>query len=241
MTKKRKASRVFVLGAGASASCGLPVSQNILNKAMAHLQDHDGAKWDGIVSLLEYLYPSFNTALRNYPNIEDFMNLIEMAIEFNSEDYIQSTLWPDKKLADVKKAVLQMVTDYIWSMMKTCNREPVKKFVDHCLRTGDAIVTFNWDLTIENALESSGRFDFWYAPTAEILLLKPHGSVDWFLRNELPREVASRDVKKIDDSLCVYPEFSLAKYQRLKQIAPVIVPPVFQKDFGRPFFRETLR
>jgi hypothetical protein len=45
MTKKRKASRVFILGAGASASCGLPVSQNILNKAMAHLQDHDGAKW----------------------------------------------------------------------------------------------------------------------------------------------------------------------------------------------------
>jgi len=109
------------------------------------------------------------------------------------------------------------------------------------VREGDTVVTFNWDLTIENALEKSERFDFWYSPTTEILLLKPHGSIDWFLRGELPREVARRDVKKIDDELCVYPEFTLAKYQKLKKIAPVIVPPVFQKDFGRRFFKETWR
>jgi hypothetical protein len=43
--------------------------------------------------LLHYLYPNFDRQLRNYPNIEDFLNLIEMAKLFNSEEYIASQLW----------------------------------------------------------------------------------------------------------------------------------------------------
>jgi hypothetical protein len=38
-----------------------------------------------------------------------------------------------------------------------------------------------------------------------------------------------------------YPNFTLAKYQKMKKQAPVIVPPVFQKDFTEPFFRQTWR
>jgi len=58
------------------------------------------------------------------------MNLIEVAIEFNSEEYIQSSLWPDRKLRDVKAQaqVLQTVTDYAWSLMRRCNRAPERQF-----------------------------------------------------------------------------------------------------------------
>jgi hypothetical protein len=125
MRRKRKSTHVFVLGAGVSASCGIPVAQNILQKAMDRLADHDRPAWDKIHRLLDYLYPSFRVALRNYPNIEDFMNLIEMAQQFNSEEYIQSSLWPAGELKNVQRNVLQTVTDYIWAQMKDCSLDPL--------------------------------------------------------------------------------------------------------------------
>jgi hypothetical protein len=237
---KRKSSRVFIVGAGVSASCGLPVAQNLLQKAMDLLAHHDVPTWDRIHKLLEYLYPSFNPTLRNYPNIEDFMNLIEMALEFNNEEFIASSLWPEAELKKVKRKVLQTVTDYFWDQMSTCHLEPLLKFVTTCLAKGDTIVTFNWDVTIEKALETVSDFDFWYEPSADILILKPHGSIDWFFRKHIPAD-AARAVRKIDDALCVYPKFTLAMYQKMKKQAPVIVPPVFQKDFKEAFFRQTWR
>jgi hypothetical protein len=236
---KMKSARVFLLGAGVSASCGLPVAQNVLQKAMDLLAQRNVPNWDRIHKLLAYLYPSFSVPLRNYPNIEDLMNLIEMALDFNSEEFIVSSLWPESELKKVKRMVLQTVTDYFWDQMSTAQLEPIRNFVRTCLREGDTIVTFNWDVTIEQALETVGKFDFWYEPSADILLLKPHGSIDWFFRDKIPKETF-RDVRKIDDALCVYPKFTLAKYQKMKQ-APVIVPPTFQKDFSQPFFQLTWR
>jgi hypothetical protein len=238
--RKKRSARVFIIGAGVSASCGLPVAQNVLQKAMDMLARHNVPNWDQIHKLLEYLYPSFSVSLRNYPNIEDFMNLIEMALAFNNEDFIASSLWPEGDLKRVKRMVLQTVTDYFWDQMSSCQIEPIRKFVGTCLRKGDTIVTFNWDVTVEQALEMASDFEFWYEPSTDILLLKPHGSIDWFFQDRIPSDT-KRAVRRIDDKLCVYPNFTLAKYQKMKKQAPVIVPPVFQKDFTEPFFRKTWR
>jgi hypothetical protein len=205
---------------------------------MDRLAEHDVPTLDKIHSLLEYLYPSFGVALRNYPNIEDFMNLIEMALQFNSEDFIESTIWPASALENTRQSVLQAITDYLWGQMRGCNLDPIRSFVRQLLRAGDTLITFNWDVTMERVLQEDSEFNFWYKPTTEILLLKPHGSIDWFRRDTMPTEAAKAS-RKIDDELCVYPEFSLAKHRSMKGQAPVIVPPVSQKDFTPPFFRET--
>jgi hypothetical protein len=47
--------------------------------------------------LLSYLYPGFDEDLANYPNVEDFLNLVEMAKEFHTEAYIESKRWSQKK------------------------------------------------------------------------------------------------------------------------------------------------
>jgi hypothetical protein len=240
MMVKRKLQRVFILGAGVSASCGIPVAQNILRAAMDRLESHDGPVRDRIHKLLDYLYPSFSIALRNYPNIEDFMNLVEMAQQVNSKDFIESSMWPAKDLAKVAASVLQAVTDFLWGQMKDCNLDPLKKFAKYVLAEGDTVVTFNWDVTLEKVLdEDDDLLNFWYEPTAEILLLKPHGSIDWFRRAKLPKDIASSALRKIDDELSVYPEFTLAKHKAMKSQTPVIVPPVAIKDFRSPFFQKT--
>jgi hypothetical protein len=167
------------------------------------------------------------------------MNLLEMAQQVNSKDFIESSIWPAADLKEIETGVLQAVTDYLWAKMKECNLEPLKKFAKHILREGDTIVTLNWDVTMEKVLDEDDELNFWYEPSTDVLLLKPHGSIDWFRRAKLPANFAKRALRKIDDELSVYPEFTLAKHKVMKTQPPVIVPPIAQKDFTPPFFRLT--
>src|SRR5713226_6396866 len=109
--------RVFVLGAGVSASCGVAVAKDIFRESMLRLAKGNKPNARIVHNLLKYLYPSFQEELQNYPNIEDFLNLLEMARLFNSESYIKSSLWPDERLEEVKDITLKSVTDYIWDLM----------------------------------------------------------------------------------------------------------------------------
>jgi hypothetical protein len=109
--------RVFIMGAGVSASCGIAVANEILREAVMQMESPDWVKTDQIHKLLRYLYPNFDTSIRNYPNIEDFLNLLEMAKKFNSEEFITSNVWSRTRLEAVKHFTLKAVTDYIWDRM----------------------------------------------------------------------------------------------------------------------------
>jgi hypothetical protein len=98
MAKKDERLRVVILGAGVSASCGIPVAKDILRESMIMLAQADMNATKEVHSLLNYLYPDFHKAYRNYPNIEDFLNLVEMAQTFNSEEFIESDLWPRHRI-----------------------------------------------------------------------------------------------------------------------------------------------
>src|SRR5262245_56392295 len=123
--------RVFVLGAGVSASCGVAVAKDILRHSILALEKKKrSSQITRIHDLLRYLYPTFNHSLKNYPNIEDFLNLIEMAKKFNSEEFIESNLWPTERLQGVMDDTIKAVTDYIWSLMGRRKRqEQISTFV----------------------------------------------------------------------------------------------------------------
>jgi hypothetical protein len=46
---------------------------------MLGLLHRNGKRADEVHRVLRYLYPSFDQTLKNYPNIEDFLNFLEMA------------------------------------------------------------------------------------------------------------------------------------------------------------------
>src|ERR1051326_91384 len=151
--------RVFVLGAGVSASCGIAVARDILRLSILNLESKSGRSQTNLINaLLAYLYPSFNRSLKNYPNVEDFLNLIEMAKKFNSEDFIESNVWPTSKLQEVMDNTIKAITDYIWSQMgKRKQQAHLSAFVQRVLRPGDTIVSFNWDISLEQSLRTFPR------------------------------------------------------------------------------------
>ena len=248
---RSKRQRVFVLGAGVSATCGIAVARDLLRHSIQYLKAENHRSQTKIIhDLLKYFYPAFDYSLKNYPNIEDFLNLIEMAKKFNSEEFIESNLWPTPKLQRAMDDTIKGVTDYIWSLMgRRKQQQRLSEFVRHHLRPGDTVVTFNWDVTLEQSLRaepSSPKFMYTYSRKshAHIFLLKPHGSIDWFKRKDT-HSLSTEKRKKLikhDEQIYCYPEVRLDRLRELAEVAPVIVPPVSAKSFDEyPFLKKTWR
>lgn len=238
--------RVYILGAGASAACGIPVAKDILRAAMLKLRSDSAEKAREVHKLLAYLYPGFDRHLRTYPNIEDFLNLLEMAKQFNTEDFIKSSVWPKARLRAVNDITLKAVTDYLWDFMQ--NKETyklIRDFAEEAIEPGDVIITFNWDTTLEHALHlhrDEPTFVYTYSRPRkkdELTVLKPHGSIDWFRRNDLPKGIKKEDLEVLDESLTAFTRFDFRKNPDLAHRTPVIVPPVSTKDFKFSFLKET--
>jgi SIR2-like domain len=246
---QRPRRRVFIFGAGVSASCGIAVAKDLLREAIGRLAQQDSDKAKRIHNLLRYFYPGFQKPTLNYPNIEDFLNLVEMAKLFNSEEFIKSGLWPKRKLEEVQHLTLKAVTDYIWDrMQQRQNTEAIGAFVTEFVRAGDTFITFNWDLTLERALEEDrNALSFWYSypPSSSepsVTLLKPHGSIDWFPTAHLPKgKPRGGAVLSLDDSVSVFTRFNFADVPKMADRTPVIVPPVSAKEFSHKILKRTWR
>jgi len=247
--KETRQRRVFILGAGVSASAGIAVARDILRTSIVQLaESSDSEKADRVHKLLTYLYPGFEEELRNYPNIEDFLNLLEMAQKFNTEEFIESKVWSEKRLDEVKLITVKAVTEYIWERMRDKDRQRnVDEFVRLAMKPCDTIITFNWDLIIERSLENYPKnpaFEYTYSrkrKSKAFSLLKPHGSIDWFKKSVVKNLDPSADTLHLDKELCVFPYFSRAPSPKLLDAVPVIVPPVAAKEFEFAFLKKTWR
>lgn len=235
---KRRKPRVIILGAGASASCGIAVARDILREAIQRLARRDAEQAEKVHKLLRYLYPGFDEDLSNYPNVEDFLNLIEMAKEFHTEAYIESKRWPEAKLQEAADITLRAITEYIWDFMADGDRRRVLfGLIRKLVRPGDVIVSFNWDFMIDLSLEDldqNGSPTYSYSsPRDSVVLLKPHGSIDWFEKSKLPDDKkVLREMRHRAQGVCFYPYFQLAQNPDLLKYPVFIVPPLSTKRFS---------
>src|SRR5208283_2964681 len=145
--------------------------------------------------------------LQNYPNIEDFLNLVEMGKVFNKE-FIDSNYWTPKRLEEVRRNTLSAVTAYLWK--KTEKRDALQPLYDMAERLfaqGNVVITFNWDLTLERVWYDDDRnFDLEYVyPKAtsrpSFHVLKPHGSIDWFAKADLRAAGALKKSELVDPTV----------------------------------------
>lgn len=240
--------RVFILGAGASASCGIPVAKDILREAIIQLTRVDRQRTNELHQLLKYLYANFDETIKNYPNVEDFLNLIEMAKTFN-EEFMESTVWPKDRLERIRTITLKALTDYLWNKIGSEGETlaVIERFVRVRLKAGDVVITFNWDTTIERAVSSDPRpleinYSYSAQPASDsVVLLKPHGSIDWFRKGDIPSGTPKENLISLDEQLCAYAHFDLSRDPRLRATQPVIVPPLTSKEFRFDFLKLTWR
>jgi len=233
--------KVFIFGAGVSASFGIAVTKNLLKDTVRYIS---GPRLRDLHSLLEFMYPGFDETLKNYPNIEDFLNLLEMAKTFNT-DFQPSARWDEGRLEGVERTVLRGVTQYLWEAMRdTSKLEPLELFAERLFKPGNVAITFNWDLTVERVwYDHSEDLDLEYtfpkvSGRKKFYLLKPHGSIDWFKTKPLRGTTLGRRMDKHDEELGYYPYFKISKDPDLLKHLPVIVPPVYHKEFKTGFLNK---
>lgn len=235
---------VFILGAGVSASFGIAVTKDILRESILHLPESRRDSLAPINNLLTFLYPSFDPRLQNYPNVEDFLNQLDMGLLFNKE-FIDSSKWKPHTLEKVKQLTLRTITGYLWAKIQSRDAlQPLYDFAERMFKPGSVIITFNWDLTVERVWYDQDEIpslQYVYSRNTNepsIFLLKPHGSIDWFSPEDLRGAKVLKESEPVADGIPFnyYPYFKLSKAPELLDRVPGIVPPVYAKEVG-PFRR----
>lgn len=150
-------------------------------------------------------------------------------------------------LRKVRRDLLLAIVDWFHEIAGEYREAPpswLTTFAAHVKRTNATVISFNWDLVLEGLL-----FDDGTAPNyglddsiAGPVLLKPHGSLNWFtglngrrIKSE-HKELLHREADR-----SVYRFLHSRAPRGKRSYMPLIVPPVLNKRFARPIFRDLWR
>jgi hypothetical protein len=161
--------------------------------------------------LLGVIFECFNLTLERAEDSPDFEELLNR-LDPNAVRYLGG-IGLDEKLAVRKNAItlaLSSLRKFIRDrcLSAACVVGPYDRLVAS-LDERTAIVSFNWDVLLEVAFRRAGQ-TFRYLPTpsstAGTILLKPHGSINWFALLDRECLCLSRDsnLAAFGDSLAYY-------------------------------------
>ncbi len=230
--------RIFVLGSGFSASMGLPTLLNLFTEIM-NLPERQGySDKEEVRYALELLYPRFRdlTSHHSYPPFEEFLSRVIAAkdLPFFDEYY-----WEAKR-----RSALRLLTDSLAKKSREAESSSLLHEFISRLREGDVIITFNWDNLIERSLYSHGRrVSFLNRDEDSIIVLKLHGSLNWF---DIPEDLSLAEPESVlwlTDSVVCTKDYTYYDLWQALDSPPLIIPPILSKrvpegDFFKGIWHE---
>lgn len=208
---ERPVTDVIILGAGASKAAGCPLLNDFMDRVEAIYWENKSAVWkpskdfELVLQLIRHLRPIYMTTGLNVLNIEELYGLVETDQLIGVLSRVQ-TKGGEKFFANIKQSLDVVITETIqrssfFEFRKggTNNAPRATAVIAHQsyrdfaagikrgLSQGRryAILTFNYDLEVEVALEEleitySYDLDGSLSGGSMVSLLKLHGSLNWF-------------------------------------------------------------
>ena len=194
-------AKVLIIGAGASHGHGVegvskpPLANGFFNMpGRSHFENN-------YIDLFNYVQKAFNVDLHREPSvdIEQLFERIESGWTLSGYDFESAKSKFGMAIACLNPIdmLCSYVVDVIYSSTKWIRENECpfhSKIAKQWLDDGDTIVSFNYDLIIDISLKKSGLWDEQRGygfndekiidTDSEILLLKPHGSLNWFLQHK---------------------------------------------------------
>lgn len=179
---------IFILGAGFSKPAGLPLCDELFKEVLikskkTHIYQNILEK--DISNFLEYYNKTHdNSITESEINFEEFISYLDI------EHYLSlkgSDTWSDEGNRS-QIAIRNLIAHHLLEKINSMDKNDWKLyeyFVEY-LDPGDIVITFNYDNIIEKCLEKANRpyklFLNKLSVNKEeaIILLKMHGSIDWF-------------------------------------------------------------
>ncbi len=172
----------YVLGAGASRHIGYPFAQDMGKELFKWMGEHRDSPIDypGAVKLTEQLFGE----------TEDFEGLLTI-LQKCIEEFEDGTAEQRQIRTLIGNSILPPLTHAIREWFGEIQRrpsEPYRTFARRVVTQGDFIVTFNYDVSLDSELRSSGNWhlgDGYGFPVegfpegSPVVLFKLHGSTNW--------------------------------------------------------------
>jgi hypothetical protein len=235
--------RVFILGAGFSAAAGIPMTTTLLTTAMEMF----AAECPGIYQrVCNYALdiqwkndsrPDFSSI--SFSDLCTHLEFVEL------REYAGGERWSNAGSRE-KLALRHYLAKALVRATPTGDKIPdlYAQFAKQ-LSSGDIVITFNWDILLELAIQKVGKTFTYNFEGDHVKLSKPHGSVNWRLGQASHRgsDINTLDWKPIGfadgDRIVIdlYASEHLSsiqtwdRYQPLGELQPFLVLPGYGKAF----------
>lgn len=246
---------VYVIGAGFSAGLGYPLTSDLLVRLWRRIHPPLKKK---LKRVIEFHHPGFTPkSFTSFPNVEELLS--EMMV--NAELFKASRQYEGgftlEDLRDLQRDLLLEITDWFHELGQNVTPgDPrdhpwLARFRDKVRNENAAIISFNWDLILDELLFgedlSAESYGFSNPMTEGPVLLKPHGSLNWFEDSQGRFLSEQKKVRlfplktplRTADRVYAFKEFRPPRSKHDRIYTPFIVPPVVLKRFEKKVF-ETL-
>ena len=238
---------VYVIGAGFSAGLGYPLTGDLLVRFWERIDDRSFR--DKLKHVIEFHNPSFNCEeFVSFPNVEELLSQMLVNDQlFDSSRQYEGNFSKDD-LADLQRTLLLKIADWFHEISRGVQPSKphvpwLKDFRDHVQGKNVGIISFNWDLVLDALLFGDRLhqtdYGFHLRPFSAPVLLKPHGSLNWFEHEPGQHIKAERKFMlsvEGGEKVYAFKKFRAPKSTR-REYTPLIVPPVYLKNFKKPVFR----
>jgi len=152
-----------------------------------------------------------------------------------------------EQLKQSREILLFTIAEWFHKISKDASKTAwLSKIVDRLRTEKAAIVSFNWDLILDYHLFKGDLDSKSYGLFKKLgrgpVLLKPHGSLNWYQGTQLDRVSELRRIEIFhskDESKCVHAFLRPrgVKSKSGKRYTPLIIPPTYFKDFKPSIFK----
>ena len=242
--------RVYVIGAGFSAGLGYPVLGDLLLQFWNRVGDC--AFRDRLTRVIAFHNPGFNCdEFGSFPNMEEFLSQMMVNEQLFDASRTYEGNFTKQELNELQRTLLLKISDWFHEISERVDPDKPRvpwlaAFRDHVQRENVAIISFNWDLVLDKLLFgeelSEISYGFPLQPFKRPVLIKPHGSLNWFeddLGKYLKSKLKFLLLQEDEEKVYAFRKFRAPKGKR--EYTPLIVPPVYLKNFDRSVFRNLWR
>jgi hypothetical protein len=237
---------VYVVGAGFSAGLGYPMTNTLLTKVWTHLHAAERKQLEKIVA---FHHPDFDSARpKTFPNMERLLTEIDVNLKLFTSSRPAEGRFTKKKLEAAHDNLLLSVGSWFHALFDEAIKVPwLSEVVRRIQEENAAIVSFNWDLILDHLVFDGQVATVNYGLTQHLgngpLLLKPHGSLNWYKGTEIDVISQSKRIEIFhhkDEQKCVhaFKHPRDIKSKSGKKYPPLIIPPTYLKDFRPSIFRQ---
>ena len=239
-----------MVGAGFSASLGFPLTDDLLWGIWNRINDKQYK--DKLKRVIEFHHPEFEPSRRDtFPNIEQFLSQLIVNEELFDSSRQYEGKFTKRNLEDVQHRLLLSISDWFHELSnKISLAEPniswLRTFRDRVKYERAVIISFNWDLILDELIFgqylNKDSYGFSRVLSPNPVLLKPHGSLNWFERDP-GRFITDRKrislVRRGTTRIYAFREFRAPVSKIDRVYVPLIIPPVYFKKFDNPAFHKT--